>query len=561
MRCPPRHASRRDLTDQDGCPLRRGRKVMRSGLLLLLALAIQAGEALTLPWHLADHAVLQRDRPLRLAGRAAPGAAVAVTIAGARAEAVAGVDGAWQVVMPALAAGGPHVLEATAGTERCRVVDLLVGDVWLCSGQSNMGWAVKGLPDATARFKQLDGSRLRLLKLRARIADEAQATAADSLWSPAGPEAVAGFSAVAIAFAANLRAGGLDVPIGLVQSNRAGTFAEAWMPGAAVAAMPGGADIIARWTWLQAERSRLVTVYETEHAAWERAHGERFAQWKRHPVDGPFQPHEPAAPPAADSPLRPGVLWNGQIAPLTGMALRGVLWYQGESNSDRAWHYRVVLAHLVAAWRAAWNDPALPFIVAQLPEYETSSCPYDWQDQGAWEVLRESQTRVGAEVPGVAVVPMLGLGERLDIHPRAKWEVGERLARAALATVHGRDLAWSGPRPIACRREGDRLVLTLADVGNGVATLAGGPPLGFTIAVADRRFVPGSAEILGPDRIAVRAAGIAEPVAVRYAWDDYPAFNVVCSAGLVMGPWRSDDWPVPTQDVVVPFSRTWPPDR
>lgn len=534
---------------------------MRTGLLLLLVLAVQAGEALTLPWHLSDHAVLQRDRPLRLAGRAAPGAAVVVTMAGVRAETVAKADGAWQLALPAFAAGGPHVLEAVAGNERRRVNDLLVGDVWLCSGQSNMGWAVKGLPDADARLKQFDGSRLRLLKVRARTADEPQAMAADSPWSTASAEAVSGFSAVAIAFAANLRAGGLDVPIGLVQSNRAGTFAEAWMPRAAVATMPGGAEIIARWTWLLAERDRLATTYEVEHAAWKREHGERFAQWKRNPIDGPFHPHEPAAPPAPDSALRPGVLWNGQIAPLTGMALSGVLWYQGESNSDRAWHYRVVLTQLIASWRAAWNDPALPFLVAQLPEYETSSCPYDWQDQGAWEVLRESQARVGAEVPGVAVVPMLGLGERLDIHPRAKWEVGERLARAALATVHGRDLAWSGPRPTAFRREGDHLLITLAGVGTGIATRDGGAPLGFTIAGADRHFVPASVEILGPDRIAVRAAGVADPVAARYAWDDHPAFNLVCSAGRVMGPWRSDDWPVPTQDVVIPFSRTWPPGR
>lgn len=536
--------------------------MIRRLALLLLAAALAAVEPPTVQPFLGDGAVLQRDRPLRLAGRAAPGAAVAVRLAGATATATAAADGSWAAELPALPAGGPHELSVTAAGAALVLRDLLIGDVWLCSGQSNMGVPMRDIAGAKRHLAALAGTRIRLLRIRSQAADQPQAgpAAEQSGWTACEGAAAEGFSAVAIAFARGVQAGGEDVPIGLIQSNRAGTFCEAWIPRPALEPTDDGRRILARWAWLDAERERLTAAWQGEHETWRAAHGRRFEQWKAMPVGGPFLPHEPAKPPPADSPLRPGVLWNGMVAPLTGTAIRGVLWYQGESNSDRPGQYRRLLALLVASWRAAFRDPDLPFIVAQLPEYETGSCPYDWQDQGPWEVLRAAQAAVAAAVPGVHLAVTLGLGERRDIHPRDKWQVGQRMARAALANVHGRAVAWSGPRVRAVERDGGRWILALADCGSGVATIDGQAPAGFLVAGADRRFVPAQAEILAPDRIAVWAPAVPAPQALRYAWDDDPAFNVVCADGLPMAPFRSDDWPLPDEEAVVPFHRTWPED-
>lgn len=529
-------------------------------LAMLLAAAAAAAEPLTVQPYLGDGAVLQRGRPLRIAGSAAPGVAVVLRIADAQASGTAAADGSWSVELPSLAAGGPHDLRIDAGGASLVLRDLLIGDVWLCSGQSNMGFPMRDIAGAKRHLASLAGARIRLLRIRSRVADSPQAAPAPDQggWSRCEGEAAEGFSAVSIAFARAVQAGGEDVPIGLIQSNRAGTFCEAWIPRPALEPTDDGRRILARWAWLDAERTRLTAAWQAEHDAWQAAHGRRFEQWKAMPVGGPFTPHEPARPQAADSPLRPGVLWNGMIAPLTGTALRGVLWYQGESNSDRPVQYRRLLSLLVSSWRAAFSDPQLPVIVAQLPEFETGSCPYDWQDQGPWEVLREAQASVAATVPGVHLVVTLGLGERRDVHPREKWQVGMRMARAALANVHGRPMAWSGPRPLAMAREGGRWIVTVRDADAGVATIDGRPPMGFVVAGADRRFVPASAEIVAADRIAVWSDAVPDAIAIRYAWDDDPLFTVVDADGLPMAPFRSDDWPLPGAEAVVPFHRTWP---
>lgn len=534
--------------------------MMRCGILQLLVAMAVAVEPLSVQPYLGDGAVLQRERPLRIAGRAAAEAAVEVRLAGALATAVAATDGSWSVELPAMSAGGPHELSVTTAGASLVLRDLLIGDVWLCSGQSNMGVPMRDIVGARRHLATLAGAHIRLLRIRSRVADRPLTAAASDQagWSVCAGEAAEGFSAVAIAFARGVQAGGVDVPIGLIQCNRAGTFCEAWIPHPALEPTDDGRRILARWAWIDGERDRLDAAWRVEHAAWTAAHGSRFEQWKAMPVGGPFLPHEPARPPAADSPLRPGVLWNGMVAPLVGTALRGVLWYQGESNSDRPGQYRRLLELLVASWRSAFRDPELPFIIVQLPEYETGSCPYDWQDQGPWEALRAAQAAVAGSVPGVHMAVTLGLGERRDIHPRDKWQVGQRMARAALAQVHGRPVAWSGPRISALARSGMRWIVDVRNYGTGVATIDGQAPAGFVIAGADRRFVPAQAEILAPDRIAVWAPSVPDPIAVRYAWDDDPAFNLVCSDGLPMAPFRSDDWPLPDEGAVVPFHRTWP---
>jgi len=520
---------------------------------------LAAGEAPILSPLFSDHAVLQRGQPIVVSGRARSGVAVVVHMADQTATTTCDANGLWSVRWPAMAAGGPYDLNVTCADATTVIHDLMIGDVWLCAGQSNMGYPMSGATDSAAHLQALDGAPIRLFKARSRASAMATTDfAADQTpWSLCTSTSAAGFSAVALAFAHQVQTSE-PVTIGLIQAAKAGSFIEAWIPGETLAAEPAYAPIFQRWSWLDAERETLRAAWTSEHTLWQRDHGERFALWKKNPQGGQFEPHEPGAPAAADSFLRPSVLWNAMIAPLTRSPIRGVVWYQGESNSDRAWQYRDLLRSLIGGWRQAWDQPDLPVIIAQLPEYETDCCPYDYQDFGAWEVLRESQA-LAAALPHTGLTVMLGLGEVRDIHPREKWEVGKRLGRTALAVAYGKPVSWSGPRLIETTHEGQRMILRFSDVGQGLSTGDGDRVSGCVIAGADQRFAPATAVVVGPDTIVVSAEGITAPQAVRYAWDDAPTFSLRSSSGVMAGPFRTDTWLVPTQGVTAPFARHWPP--
>lgn len=521
--------------------------------LAMLATATAAQElALSSCW--AEGMVVQRERPLPVVGTAPAGAAVAVAFAGHEAETTADGAGRWRVELPALPAGGPHELVVSVGDATRRIGDVLVGDRWICAGQSNMGVSVSRTAEGAGILKRPEVDALRLCRFRSRPAAEPVAALRDDqrIWRHADGDSVPGFSAVGYAFGRALRSQGVEVPIGLVQTHKPGSFIESWIPGDALAADPVGAPILARWDELAADREALQAQYEQAHAAWQAAHGERFTAWKRMPVGGPFQPHEPSPPPSIDSGLGPSRFWNGNVAPLTELPITGVVWYQGESNGDRAYQYRDLIRLLVRSWRAAWGQDDLPVIVIQLPEFEADGNPYDHQDGGDWTVMRESQAAVLAE-PHTALALGLGYGEPGDIHPRRKAELGRRAALAALRIAYGRDDVPRHPLLAGGEADGERFVVRFDHVGDGLQTLDGGPPVGFVVAGEDGVFHPAQAELIGSDAVALRSDAVAAPVAARYAWDDVPAWNLVGAGFLPAAPGRTDAWPLPTQDVTAPL--------
>lgn len=519
---------------------------------------IAAADLPTLPPLLSDHAVLQRGLPIPIQGTAQAAATVAVALGDHSATTQSDADGRWSLLLPAMPAGGPYTLTVACGEARTEAKEIMIGDVWLCAGQSNMAFGLKGAAHAGKHVQSLEQHSIRLMSTSRRLSTDPQTDfqAGHPIWKVCTPETAPNFSAVAQAFAATVQEHEA-VTIGLIQVTWAGSFIEGWIPPGIMADNPDYAPILERWKWLDAEREQLQATWVDEHAAWKRDHGERFTWWRQTPVGGRFHPHEPSAPAPATSHLRPSVIWNGMVAPYTAAPLRGVVWYQGESNTDRAWQYRTLLRDLVTSWRTAWAQPELPFIIAQLPEYETDTCPYDYQDWGAWEVLRESQA-IAANLPATGLAVTLGLGDPYDIHPRGKWPLGQRLGRVALAVAYGHDVTWSGPRLLSATVDGNSMTLRFTHTEGGLMTINGGPVRGLEIAGADRNFVAAEAVITGPDTLTVTAASVSEPVAVRYAWNDNPLFNLICGKGLMAGPFRSDDWPVPTQAATVPFGNRWP---
>lgn len=484
-----------------------------------------------------DHAVLQRDRPVVVWGTAAAGEEVVVTFADRTATVVTPAGGRWEVTLAALPAGGPYELVA-AGRTRAVATDVLVGEVWLCSGQSNMQMTVAGVRDAEAARKAADRPSIRMFTTAYRAA-AAPAREAAGAWVVAGPDTVGGFSATAWFFGRELHAA-LEVPVGLVVASVGGTLAEAWTPPEAVEAEPMLAGMWARVTQPLAGFDRAAAQAKFEKA-WRKWKQEADSD-RRAGRPPPPEPTEPADPRAGLG--FPGALWHGMVAPLVPLALRGVVWYQGESNAPRAAQYRVLLPTLVTAWRRAFRRDDLPFHVVQLANFGR---PAPSGLASPWAELREAQRLTAATLPRVGLAVAIDIGEDADIHPKNKQEVGRRLALIALRHDYGRaDVEPSGPTLRAHRAEKGRVVLEFDHAGAGLATSDGRDPEGFAVASAKGEFVPARARIEGATVI-VSSSRVPHPVAVRYAWADAPeAATLVGPTGLPASPFRTDDRPLVT---------------
>lgn len=472
---------------------------MRINILLLATLVgvLAAGEARPLIHPLfADHAVLQRDRPLPVWGWDAPGTKLMVTLGKVQAEAVAGADGRWQVTLPAQPAGGPVEL-TVAGTRTEKRSDILLGEVWLCSGQSNMGWTLGKTTGGPAAA--VDDPELRLCSIGKRVSLTPQALPASVEWKGSTPASAAEFSAVAYYFGRELRTA-LKVPVGLLHASWGGTVGEAWCSRAAV-------QTVARYT------AGLPA------------------------ADGTAAPDKKFGPQGQN---RPTGLYNGMIHPLAPYGLRGAIWYQGESNGymDQAPDYRRLLTSLIADWRGAFANPELAFGIVQLSGWkEKQKSPVD----GGWAWIRESQALVAREVPHCGLALAIDLGDVVDPHFLNKKPIGERLGRWARATIHGeKGLEWSGPwyRSVAVEKGALRLSFEHAE---GMRAAEGGKITGFAIAGADKKWRYAEATVEGA-AIILRSPEVAEPVAARYAWAMHPVCNLVNAVGIPAVPFRTDDW-------------------
>jgi sialate O-acetylesterase len=519
--------------------------VIASVLLSLVLVGAARAEVAVDPLF-GTHMVLQRDIALPVWGTAKPDEQVTVTLSDRKASVKADSSGKWQVRLEALPAGGPFEM-TVSGDNKITITDVLVGEVWICSGQSNMALPVQRAMNSKEEVAAADYPKIRLLKVARRPADEPSPFAGKQ-WQVCSPETVPEVSTVGYFFGRDLHKT-LNVPVGLIDSSVGGTPAESWTPRPALEADPAFQPIFERWNTRianarAAEKNATTTKPAGNKNAAKKAAGAGGAVAQ--PASRPGRAAAKPAPRLAEvlkSSQRPAVLYNGMIHPLVPYAIRGVVWYQGEANGKYAYLYRKLFPTMINSWRKAWGEGEFPFLFVQLAGWEHGqSEPY----QSDWAELREAQTMT-LSLPKTGMAVITDVSEAKNIHPVNKQEVGRRLALAARAIVYGEKIPYSGPMYDSMAVDGDKIRVRFKHTDGGLAVRGGEPLKGFAIAGEDQKFVEAQATIDG-DTVVVRSDKVAQPAAVRYGWADVPEDNLVNGAGLPASPFRTDDWPGVTRN-------------
>ena len=502
-----------------------------------------ADAAVTLARLFSDHTVLQRDRAIPVWGTAEPGEQVTVEFAGQKKTAAADANGRWQVNLDPLSASTePRTLSVTSGNQQSAIpnqkcTDVLVGDVWLASGQSNMEMAFFWTEQGKTFAKTVDSPQIRIFKVKAVPKDTPQTTLERGGWTVCSPgHSVEYVTQLGYYFARELQQK-LGIPIGVIESTCSGTSIEAWMSAEALAADPAASAVRERWQKHLAEYPAKKAKYDEAKAAWEAEKAAAKAEGK------PFTKQSPWPPGGADSTALPSGLYNAMIHPLVPHALRGVIWYQGENNTKRPGEYRTLFPSLIKDWRTALAQGELPFYWVQLPNYNMGT---EYGDD--WAGVREAQAMTLA-VPHTGQAVTIDIGEGNNVHPSNKAEVARRLARIAFARTYG-DKAVIDSGPVFDRAEfngGAPVRLHFKQVAAGLRNKAGdeaGVLAGFEMAGEDKVFHPAEASIDGATgTVLVSSKSVPAPVAVRYAWRNNPTgLTLVNSEGLPLAPFRTDGW-------------------
>lgn len=479
---------------------------------------------ITLPHILSSHMVVQRNLPVHVWGTAAPGEEVVVDFRGESRTAKATELGRWDVYLKPGAAGGPFqmVVKSGAGAAAAKALtldDVLVGDVWVASGQSNMEFAMRQAATAAEDLPKSNIPELRLLMVKKKAADYARDDVETDGWAASTPETARDFSAVAWYFAREI--GQREhVPVGVIDATWGGTVAEAWTRLTALGEDASLAPVfVARGKMTDEEADLLLRdQYEEQQREAAKAAGRPEPQFAWHPW------HPPLAS------WGPGLLWNGMIAPLTPMAIRGVIWYQGESNSalTRAPIYERVMRTLIGDWRREWGIGDFPFLFVQISNFKSTPA----ED---WALLRDQQLKTLA-VSHTAMAVTIDIGNPDNVHPTDKVDVGHRLALAARALAYGEHVEYSGPLFRQATPEGTSIRAWFDDAEG--LTAKGGTVTGFEVAGADGKFVPATAQIEG-ETVVAESPEVSEPRFVRYGWANSPQCNLFNGAGLPASPFTS----------------------
>jgi sialate O-acetylesterase len=481
-----------------------------------------------------DNAVVQRDKTIPVWGAATPAEKIVVTFSGQRREATAGPDGRWIALLDPLAATTEGADLVVAGTNSITVRNVVVGEVWLCSGQSNLEWPVARADHAAAEIAAANFPLLRHVKINHTVADAPAATVATTGWQAATPQTVGAFSAVAYFFARDLHQK-IGVPIGIVDVSWGGTPIESWMSPAALASSPAFAVVDLRWQQTVAEFPMRQREYDSAQAS--RTQGEAAARTRGKTAHDTFlrQNPRPIPPPGPGHPWQPRSLFNGMINPLLPYALRGFVWYQGENNVDRPAEYHALFAAMITAWRSHFGQGDLPFFWVNLASFRYPNDPTGLLAAA----LREAQTKTLA-VTNTAQAVAIDIGDPNNIHPTNKQEVGRRLALLARHRVYGFVGDDTGPTFAGTTLEGSGMRVRFTHASGGLIAYHK-PVQSLQLAGRDRVFHPAQARI-DRDTLWVSSPRVREPVAVRYAWANAPEANLYNGAGLPAVPFRSDDW-------------------
>ena len=448
----------------------------------------------------SDGMVLQSGVKCPMWGTAEPGEEVSASLdtGASKPSTATGVkadkDGKWMLQFDDLKPGGPYTV-TIKGKNTVTIKDVLVGEVWVASGQSNMEMGLASCANAKEEIAKSKNPKMHLFTVPKRIAAQ-PTTELQGKWVECDPETAGSFSAVAYYFGRDLQKA-RNAPVGMIHSSWGGTVAEAWTPKANLEANP--------------ELKSLL------------------------PADIKIDNAKP-------NPNQGTVLYNGMIAPLVPYAIKGAIWYQGESNAGRAYQYRTLFPAMIESWREVWKNPEMPFLFVQLAPF--GAIVKEPQDS-AWAELREAQLMTSEKVKNTAMAVITDVGEEKDIHPKHKEPVGARLALGALAVAYGEKIVYSGPIYDSMAVDGKQATLSFRSIGQGLDA-KDGALTGFTIAGEDKKFHNATAEIKG-DKVVVQCDQVEKPVAVRFGWANFPVVNLWNKDGLPASPFRTDDVPSVTQ--------------
>jgi len=539
-------------------------------LLFSIAFTAVACADVKMPAIFGDHMVLQRDRALPIWGWASPGESITVTAGAATASTATGPDGKWSVKLNSLPLSSDPIIVTVAGTNTVTISDVLVGDVWICAGQSNMGFPLNGVDDAAAVLKDATDDQLRLFTVTPALSFDVKDDC-EGHWERCTPNNAGVFSAVGYFFGRGLRSH-LKIPVGLVHSSLGGSSAQAWTSHGGLEKHPELHDMLAAFDRDQPKLRAMNQTYDTvtvpkwkeDDQAWRRdvmpAYQIELKKWSAAvaAAQAAGQPLPPKplpsathpALPAAPNRMAPTLLYNAMAAPLIPFAIKGVAWYQGENNTANPKLYRAEFPAMIQDWRNLWGQGDFPFLFVQIAN--NRNAPPIQTNPGKWAATREAQLMALSE-PNTAMVVTTDVGDPDNVHYHNKLPVGERLALGARHLAYGENIAYSGPLfdRMAVTASGIRITFTQAGSGLMVGIPPHGPTAGpappqtplkdFEIAGADHHFVPADARIDG-DAVVVSSTQVPDPVAVRYGWADNPQGNLYNRDGLPASPFRTDDW-------------------
>jgi sialate O-acetylesterase len=571
-----------------------GRFAGLSLLLFLLAAPRTAPADVRMPALFGDHMVLQQDSKIPVWGWADAGEAVTVTLGKQTAQTTADADGKWRVDLKPLATAATPLTLTVTGGNSLKFDDVLVGDVWVCSGQSNMefdlggnwggGHTFGGAANAATAVPAANDPQMRFFVVKNEIALEPEAEVKGK-WKVCAPDSAAVFSAVGYFFGRELRRT-LNRPIGLIGTYWGGMPAQAFTSLSGLEKDPPFTHYVdayrkdlANYPKAKEDYPALLAAYQADLKKWNETVAPIYKpilrQW-REAVDqaaksGLPPPAEPTPstpmPNAPDwpegAPYTPTVLYNGMIEPLIPYAIKGVIWYQGESNVGNGLEYRTLFPRMISDWREKWGRGDFPFLYVQLAAY---LAPQSKPSEGGWAYLREAQLMT-LSLPNTGMAVTIDIGNGYDIHPKDKLDAGLRLARAARHVAYKQKLVYSGPIYDSMKVDGNKICLNFKDTGGGLQmsvppwTPNGKPKpeptelTGFAIAGAEQNWVWAKAKIVG-NTVVVSSDQVPAPVAVRYGWASNPSCNLYNKEGLPASPFRTDDWPeskpAPAQTTVTP---------
>jgi sialate O-acetylesterase len=514
-------------------------------LALFYGVLTQSVKALELPQVFATNMVLQRDMPVCIWGKAQTDSTVFVFFEKQRAVTVADHQGNWTAWLQPLAVNRqPQTLKIFGDGVEITYENVLVGDVWLCSGQSNMEWPVRGADEADELIATAKDPLLRLCDVGRRYAASPQFNTY-MRWAECDSNTIGGFSAVGYYFGKNLREK-LDIPIGLIKAAWGGTPCEAWTSKSALDANPKLVSVRELW-------EKQVADYPERVTRWQKASEEAYQKQMQWLKDNPGEdaikaqnkfrmPRKPYPPDA--TPFAPSVLFNGMIAPVLPFSMKGAIWYQGEANAGRPDEYRELLPTMIKDWRDRMASTPLPFGIVQLANFREPLDHNNLPEDAGWAHLRDAQKHTAQTMSDVGMVTIIDIGEAKNIHPRNKRDVGKRLSLWAIHDVYGMDIAHTGPVFDSATVNGGRMLLQFTKVGSGLKTADDKPLTEFILADSNRNWHWAQAKIIGKDTIEVWCDAVPNPVAVRYAWAINPAAaNLTNDSGLPASPFRTDDWP------------------